>query len=97
MARSESLKRGFVFAWSAGDGEEPWGCWLEGDGSPKCLVVGLLGVEEVLLGHGGGGELPDSPGCRAHLGVGVGDAQGNIRVPGLRERNFYSYLQQGAA
>lgn len=64
---------------------------------PECLVVGLLGVEEVSLGRGGGGELPDLPGCRAHLGGGVGDAQGSIRAPGVRERNFYTYLRWGVA
>lgn len=42
MARSESLKRGFVSAWSAGDGEEPWGCWLEGDGSQSVSLWGFL-------------------------------------------------------
>lgn len=64
---------------------------------PECLVVGLLGVEEVSLGRGGGGELLHLPGCRARLGGGVGDAQGSIRAPGVRRRNFYTYLRWGVA
>lgn len=50
LARSESLKRGFVFAVGMLAGKRR---------QPKCLLVGLLGVGEVLLGRGAGdGECP---------------------------------------
>lgn len=65
---------------------------------PKCLLVGLLGVEEVLLGRAGaGGELPDLPGCRARLGGGFGDARRDIRVPGLREKKLLYIFTAGCS